>query len=152
MSNQFVQRAFMSAVFCFLLFSVCSPISAQNSGQDRPIQGMADGSVVGQIPPNGLEISYVGRASHLGKHRRDEVLFLNPDGSVTGQIVFYSANGDQLNANVTGQFVSPTTAQGHYSFAGGTGRFTGATGQAQFEAVTPDGLNVRVRFSGTINY
>ena len=152
MSKRNLRRALLSAMVCFLLFTVCLPVSAQNSGQDRPINGTADGSVVGQIPPNGLAISYLGGASHLGRHRRDEVLFLNPDGSFTGQIVFYSSNGDQLNANVTGQFVSPTTAQGQYSFAGGTGRFHAATGNATFEAVTPDGLNVRVRFSGTINY
>ncbi len=152
MSKRIFQLALLSFIFCFGLSTLCSSASAQSSGKSRPFHGNAIGSVVGQIPPNGLVISSKGNATHLGNFTRDEVLFINPDGSFTGQIVFYSANGDQLNANVVGQFISATTAIGHYSFAGGTGRFEGATGQVEFEAVTADGLNVQIRFVGRIRY
>ena len=104
--------------------------STTSGGQDRPIFGLAAGSIVGQIPPNGLELAYTGRASHLGDFTRTETLFLNPDGSFVGQVVFVAANGDKLFADIDGQFISPTTAVGGYEFTGGTGRFLHATGIA----------------------
>lgn len=119
---------------------------------ERAFRGTASGSVVGQIPPNGLEIRATGQATHLGNYTRCEQIFVGADGSISGQISFKAANGDILRANVTGQFVSLTTAVGEYQFVGGTGRFASASGVASFQAVTPDGTLVNVQFAGKISY
>ena len=128
------------------------PPGSLHAGPDRPFQGAAAGMVAGVIPPNGLVIEATGTATHLGRFTREELLFLGPDGSLAGTIVFTAANGDELWADVDGGFISPTTAVGTYTFTGGTGRFRGATGGAVFEAVTPDGVHVQAAFDGTIRY
>jgi hypothetical protein len=99
-----------------------------------------------------LVVEYTGTATHLGAYTREEHLFLNPDGTFTGTIVFTAANGDELWVDFAGGFVSPTTAVGTYAFTGGTGRFADATGTATFDADTPDGVNVAVTFAGAIRY
>ena len=126
-----------------------SPLRADG---DRPFRGSAAGIVTGVVPPNGLVIEATGTATHLGRFTREELLFLGPDGSLAGEIVFTAANGDQLWVDVAGGFISPTTAVGTYTVTGGTGRFRGATGGAAFEAFTPDGVHVQVTFEGTIRY
>jgi hypothetical protein len=50
---------------------------------------------------------------------------------------------------VAGGFVSPTTATGTYSFAGGTGHFANSSGSADFVVTTPDGVNFVAEFDGT---
>lgn len=127
-----------------------SPATAGD--QARPFKGTATGQVTGVGPSGELVISYTGTATHLGKFTREERLFLNPDGTFTGTIVFTAANGDELWLEFAGGFISPTTAEGSYTFTGGTGRFAGATGTAGFEAYTPDGLHVTASFEGSISY
>jgi hypothetical protein len=72
-------------------------------------------------------------------------------GTFTGTIVFVAANSDELWANVVGGFISPTTAVGQYAFVGGTGRFAAASGDATFQAESPDGIQLSVRFVGTLS-
>lgn len=119
---------------------------------DRPFRGTATGQVTGVGESGEVIISYTGTATHLGKFTREERLFLNPDGTFTGTMVFTAADGDHLWVEFAGAFVSPTTAVGEYTFVGGTGRFSWASGTAGFEAVTPDGVNVAASFEGTISY
>jgi hypothetical protein len=145
---------FAFGLFVVATLALCSSDQAwaEKRGTGRPFKGRAEGRVVAQIPPNQLVINYTGRASHLGKFTRTENLFLNPDGSFSGTIVFTAANGDELHLNLTGRFVSPTDAVGTYDFTGGIGRFSDATGKATFKASTPDGINVEAAFEGTISY
>ncbi len=151
-----MSRQFTSIVSLALLSAACwafpTLVSAQGNGHDRPFSGHASGSIVGQIPPNGLSLSYTGLATHLGQFSRNETLFVNGDGSVTGQLVFFAANGDELRALISGQFTSANSVIGQYQFAGGTGRFASATGHAGFSAVTADGIHVDVVFEGRIRY
>jgi hypothetical protein len=99
-----------------------------------------------------LTIHASGTANQLGHYERVEVLQLDPaTGSFSGTIEFVAANGDGLHVTFTGGFVSATTALGTYTITGGTGRFEGATGSAEFEAVSPDGVQVSVDFAGTIS-
>ena len=48
-------------------------------------------------------------------------------------------------------FISPTVAVGTYTFTGGTGRFKNASGEADFESVTSDGIHFALTFEGTIS-
>jgi len=120
-----------------------------------PFKGSATGAVVAVTPDPGgviLTIHASGNATHLGNYQRIEQLLLNPaTGAVQGTIDFRAANGDHLYVTFVGQFVSPTNAVGTYTFVGGTGRFAGATGSAQFDAFSPDGVNVSVDFAGTVS-
>ena len=97
-------------------------------------------------------VETAGNATHLGSFTRTEFLFSGPGGAISGSVVFTAANGDELWADFTGSFTSPTTAEGTYTFTGGTGRFGGATGTADFEAITPDGVHVVASFEGSISY
>jgi len=123
-----------------------------------PFQGRADLAITGfqDFPPatRVLTASAIGQATHLGRFTRTETITADlSTGAFTGTLVFIAANGDQLNANVIGQF-SPTfdSAEGTYVFTGApNGRFRNASGQAAFK-VTSDGTGFHVTFNGTIQY
>ena len=119
-----------------------------------PFRGQAAGSVVSVVPtPDGvlMTIHATGTATQIGNFERVEELLLNPaTGSFTGTIVYVGANHDELHTTMVGGFNSPTTAIGTYTIVGGTGRFASATGSADFEAVSPDGVQMTVAFQGVI--
>jgi hypothetical protein len=150
-------RSILSGVLALaaVLTLVTSGTALALAAAQVPWKGSAAGAVVGVEPTSEgvrLTIHASGTATQLGHFQRVEELLLNPDtGAVTGTIVFVAANSDELHANVVGGFVSPTTALGDYEFVGGTGRFANASGSASFEAVSPDGIQVAVQFSGTIS-
>jgi hypothetical protein len=127
-------------------------VRADEGGTDRPFQGVAAGSITGVTPDGAVVVESTGQATHLGNFTRTEYLVFGPSGAISGTVVFTAANGDELTADFTGGFTSPTTLAGTYTFTGGTGRFSDATGTADFEAVTPDGVNVAIAFDGTISY
>lgn len=150
-----LKNSFWSSALIALLggsMIVCTAVRVQAQATERPFAGTANGAIVNQIPPNGIVIAASGQATHLGQFRRQETIYLNPNGSIEGHIVFYSADGDELRAAIHGQFTSATTVAGQYQFAGGTGRFANAVGNAEFRAVTPDGVRVTVQFQGRIRY
>jgi hypothetical protein len=131
------------------------------AGQERPFKGHADVVIlsVEPVPPFPpefllLSASATGEARHLGRYSRTETLTLKiADGTVTGSIVFTAADGHELWVDVAGGFTSPdlTTAEGTYTFTGGTGRFQNASGEAIFVAVAVGG-GFEVTFEGTIQY
>lgn len=120
-----------------------------------PFRGRAQGAATSFAPgPAGIALAVTaqGTATQLGLFSREEHVVLNPAaGSLTGDFAFTAANGDQLVGTLTGQFVSPSTATGTYTFRGGTGRFASSTGTADFVLSTPDGLNFSVIFEGSLN-
>src|SRR5688572_26570622 len=126
---------------------VYAPQGARAS-DDVPFKGKAEGAIVNAVPdPAGLLVTVIaqGNATALGRFSREEVLVLNPvAGTVTGTIVFTAANGDTLSGVVAGQFSSPATAAGTYTFTDGTGRFENATGEAVFSLATADGVQFTV--------
>ena len=119
---------------------------------DRPFNGWAKGYITAQIPPNGLFLEMSGKATHLGNFTREEFAFIGADGSVVGTIVFTAANGDELWVEIDGAFTSANDVEGLYIITGGTGRFSGATGEAAFKAFTPDFVYAEVVFEGWIRY
>jgi hypothetical protein len=146
------QRTSVATVgFVLALLAIGQPsLRADTDGSDRPFEGLAEGTVTGVSPEGALLVESTGTATHLGTFTRTEEVFV--DGfTISGTIVFTAANGDQLWADFTGGFTSPTTAEGTYTFVGGTGRFSDATGTASFEA-TVEGGQVAVSFDGSISY
>ena len=122
----------------------------------RPFRGHADevATVDGQVG-NDLLVTGTGagRATHLGSFTRlSSVVIHLGNGSAEGTVVFTAANSDQLFADFEGTPTSPTTLGGTYTFTGGTGRFSDASGVAEFVGVTFDGIHIAIEFEGTIHY
>lgn len=129
---------------------IANPVTyADEGGTNRPFKGEAVG-VINFTSPTTAIVDYTGKATHLGSFTRRE--FLSIDGPlVYGNMIFTTANGDELWLDFSGMFVSPTEAEGSYTFTGGTGRFEDATGEADFYAAT-DFVNVWVTFDGELSY
>jgi hypothetical protein len=128
-------------------------------GDDRrPFRGHADEMIIDAKPVCDvilLTASGTGQATHLGRFTRvGNVVIHLVDGSAEGTVVFTAANGDQLFAAIAGEpRNSPTAVRGTYTFTGGTGRFSDASGLAHFEGViASDGIHIAVTFEGTIQY
>jgi hypothetical protein len=127
-------------------------LRADEGGSNRPFKGVAEGVVTGIAPSGAIVVESTGNATHLGDFTRTEYVFFGAGGAIAGTVVFTAANGDQLWADFEGDFISPTTAEGTYTFTGGTGRFSDAAGTASFEATTADGIHLDVSFVGSISY
>jgi hypothetical protein len=145
----------LGLVLALVAFCLPSQLHAGPGGTNRPFKGHAEGEVTGVSPSGALIAESTGTATHLGKFTRTESVFV--DGfEISGMVAFTAANGDQLRACFMGEFTSPTTAAGTYTFIGGTGRFADASGTASFEvtvASTADGITLlAITFDGTINY
>jgi hypothetical protein len=141
------------------LFSLVSLVAfagtdrAQADGVTRAFRGSGEGVVTEYVTETNWIIDYVGHATHFGNFtRREDITFTGP-GTFEGTIVFVAVtDGDTLEASFTGHFISEHDAVGTYTFTGGSGRFSGATGAAEFTAYTPDFVHVSVTFEGTIEY
>src|SRR5262245_2689936 len=135
-----------------LAFALPTLLHADAGGSDRAFKGLAAGMITGIAPSGALVIETIGSATHLGDFTRTENTFVGRSGEISGKLVFTADNGNQLWADFSGGFTSPTTAEGTYTFTGGTGRFSDARGTACFHATTPDGVHVAVSFEGSISY
>jgi hypothetical protein len=136
------------------LVGLALPVSADDQ---VPFRGRADETVTDVVPEGPglllLTVADTGQATHLGLFTGTEAVeFDLGDGTIAGTRVFIAANGDRLYADVEGEFTSATTAAGTFTFTGGTGRFRNATGQANFEVVTTDGIHIALTFEGSIEY
>ena len=114
-----------------------------------PFKGNLSVSITGLGSPVTTEGS--GNVTHMGLVSTDEELFLNPDGSFTGNITFTGKHG-QISCTLSGQFVSPTAAVGEYVITGGTERFADATGGASFNVSMTSASTFRVSFKGDVSY
>ena len=104
-----------------------------------------------------------GQATHLGRFTQEGMVVVDADGSAEGTEVFTAANGDQLFMEVKGaptDECGPATIEfipicGTFTVTGGTGRFSDASGKADFVGVIAfNGIDitVTVAFAGTIQY
>jgi hypothetical protein len=130
------------------------PVSAD---APLPFRGHGDETLAGVTPvgPGQVQLTVTAdaEATYLGQFAGTETIVLDQaTGTFAGSRVFIAANGDQLFADVEGAFTSPTTAEGTFTFTGGTGRFAGASGQAAFQVVTSDGVHLTLTTDGSIDY
>lgn len=121
-----------------------------------PLKARADAVITGVAPaPDGLHLAVAGEgnATHLGRFTLEEHAIIHADGTVQATVVWTAADGDQLFYSDMARFTSPTTAAGTLTFTGGTGRFTNASGTADFEAVVAaDGIHLALTYEGTIQF
>jgi hypothetical protein len=122
-----------------------------SAGAAVPFKGHAAVVITG-VDGNHLSTSGTGQATHLGRFTRTEDAFLHEDGTLDGTLVITAANGDQLFVEFVGAFTAPTTAEGTYTISGGTGRFSDASGEAEFAASTADGMHFTIEFEGAISF
>jgi hypothetical protein len=142
------------ALLTVAILAVTVPVAA-----DEPVPfACRAGETITDVTPVGpglLEVTatVVGQATYLGQFTGTETVVLNlADGTFAGTRVFVAANGDRLYADVKGAFTSATTAVGTFTFTGGTGRFSDALGEADFEVVTLDGIHLALTSAGTIEF
>jgi hypothetical protein len=121
-----------------ILFLLLGSISA--SAVERPFAlhgtGVAtlvtdeSGNLIGAIP------TASGTATHLGQWTVAGTVKYTPDNGVlrsSGEAIITAANGDKLQVQIDG-ILDPIAAvdQGIFRIVGGTGRFEGASGTANF--------------------
>jgi hypothetical protein len=148
----------MSAVI-LMLFLLVGPISAL--AVERPFalngKGVAtlitdgSGNLIGAIPTGS------GTATHLGQWTVAGTVHYTPVNGVlksSGDATLTAANGDRLLFQIDG-ILDPVAAvdQGIFHFVGGTGRFEGATGDANFVvSINPLTGSFELTVVGKINY
>jgi hypothetical protein len=151
--TRFCGRAGLLMVVTAILGPAPSALAGEPS---VPIKGHYEAMITSATQESdGLHVTDVGEgnASHLGQVTSSEHGVIHPDGSVQGLVVLTAANGDQLFWSDVGTFTSATTIAGTITFTGGTGRFSNASGTADFEAVlSPDGVHFAFSFDGTIQF
>ena len=99
-----------------------------------------------------------GTATHLGQWTVSGTVHYTPDSNgvlrSSGEATLTAANGDKLNFQIDG-ILDPVAAidQGLFHFVGGTGRFEGATGDANFVVhISPVTGGFELTVVGKINY
>jgi hypothetical protein len=153
--NRFLSlRRISPALVALGLLGLALPAAADDP---LPFRGRANEVVTDAQPiADGLlllTVTATGEATYLGQFTGTETVVLDlANGRFAGTRVFIAANGDRLYAAVQGGFTSATTAEGTFTFTGGTGRFCDASGKADFEVVTPDGIQIALAFTGTIDF
>jgi hypothetical protein len=154
MNRFFARRRVALALVALGTLGLGLPVSADDN---LPFQARGDETVT-SVTPLGrtlrqITVTATGEATHLGQFSGTETIVLDlTDGTFAGSRVFIAANGDKLFADVEGAFTSPTTAEGTFTFTGGTGRFRNASGEADFEVVRPDGVHIALTCDGTIEF
>ena len=149
------RTSLVMASFGLALLATALPshLEADQGRNNRPFAGVAAGAITGFAPDGAIVAEATGHATHLGDFTRTEYVYVGPDGiSISGTVIFIADNLDELWVDFDGSFTSGTTAEGTYTFTGGTGRFTDATGTATFTATLPDGIHIAVSFHGSIGY
>ena len=110
------------------------------------------GHLIGAIPTGS------GTATYLGQWTVSGIVHYIPDSNgvlhSSGGASLIAANGDKLNFQVDG-ILDPVAAvdQGVFHFVGGTGRFEGATGDANFVVqISPVTGGFDLTLVGKINF
>jgi len=141
----------------FLLLGTI-PVSAV----ERPFALSGTGVATLIVNESGMPIGAIptgsGTATHLGQWTVTGKVTYTPDENgvlhSSGEAALTAANGDKLNFQIDG--ILDTTAfvdQGVFRFVGGTGRFEGATSEANFVVnINPVTGGFDLTLVGKINY
>jgi hypothetical protein len=126
--------------------------------------GVAVTSTTTETTPEGVVVTTIeetseggGNATHLGRYTMDSVTTSTSETALSaGAQVFTAANGDQVFATITGEFVtgSDGLVDGEFdaTITGGTGRFATSTGYYTFRVTTdPDTGKSVASFTGKIS-
>ena len=110
------------------------------------------GHLIGAVPTGS------GTATHLGQWTVAGTVYYTPDSNgvlrSSGEATLTAANGDKLQFQIDG-ILDPVAAvdQGVFRFVGGTGRFEGASGEANFlVSINPLTGGFELTVVGKINY
>ena len=126
-------RTLMPILFLLLgtipVSAVERPFALKGAGVATPITDES-GNLIGAIPTGS------GTATHLGQWTVTGKVNYTPDNGVlrsSGEGTLTAANGDKLQFQIDG-ILDPVASvdQGVFRFVGGTGRFEGASGTANF--------------------
>ena len=127
-------RTLMLAIFMLLgtipASAVERPFALNGTGVATLITD-GSGHLIGAVPTGS------GTATHLGQWTVSGTVHYTPDNNgvlhSSGDATITAANGDKLQVQIDG-ILDPVAAmdQGVFRFVGGTGRFEGATGEANF--------------------
>jgi hypothetical protein len=126
------------------------PFALKGAGVATLITNEA-GIPIGAIPTGS------GTATHLGQWTVAGKVKYTPDNGVlrsSGEATLTAANGDKLHFQIDG-ILDPVAAvdQGVFYFVGGTGRFEGASGSANFVvSINPITGGFDLTVVGKINY
>lgn len=105
----------------------------------------------------GANVTASGRATHLGLWTTTGTVRYTPDNGLlrsSGEATITAANGDKLEVALEG-VLDPVTNTDHgvFHFVGGTGRFAGASGSADFVVnVNPLTGGFELTMVGRIDY
>ena len=147
-------RTLMLSLFLLLgtipVSAVERPFALNGSGVATLVTD-ASGNLIGAIPTGS------GTATHLGQWTVTGTVKYTPDNGVlrsSGEATLTAANGDKLQVQIDG-ILDPVAAvdQGLFHFVGGTGRFEGASGSANFlVTINPVTGGFELTVVGKINY
>ena len=148
-------RTLMLTVFLLLgtipASAVERPFALNGTGVATLVTDEA-GHLIGAIPTGS------GTATHLGQWTVTGTVHYTPDNDgvlhSSGDATLTAANGDKLNFQIDG-ILDPNAGvdQGLFHFVGGTGRFEGATGDANFlVTINPITGGFELTVVGKINY
>lgn len=152
-----------AACFAIAILVALGSVNRLSAQHQVPFKGIVDGSftVTPVTPPFIVDVllKATGKATHLGQftlvfpHRVNRS---TTPALALGSCTFTAANGDQVFANVTGQ--STPLAPGilqvveNGTISGGTGRFTGASGQFVVDRMIDQSTLTTIgSFEGTIS-
>ena len=153
--KRFTQLSTVMAIIFLLLGSISvsaveRPFALNGSGVVTLITDES-GNLVGALPTGS------GTATHLGQWTVTGAVKYTPVNGVlksSGDATLTASNGDKLNFQIDGT-LDPVAGvdQGLFHFAGGTGRFEGASGDANFlVSINPTTGGFDLTVVGKINY
>ena len=151
-------RKIRTLILTLLLLLGTMPVSAV----ERPFALHGSGVATLIVDPSGIPIGAVatgsGTATHLGQWTVTGNPKYTPDNNgvlhSSGEATLTAANGDKLQIEING-ILDPVAGvdQGVFYFLGGTGRFEGASGSANFVVnINPVTGGFELTVVGRINY
>lgn len=155
-----MQRSLNPRILMLALCLLLGSLPAAAVARPFSLHGAGNVAFTGGPPPTGGDLTASGTATHLGLWTAVGVLSFAPPDPDTPNLVpasgtqtFTAADGDKLHAELTGELDTTTgIATGIFMFIGGTGRFEGASGSADFVVMQDPSGPFEVTATGDIDF